>query len=1309
MEQSSCTEDRIQHVLERCLCDLGLNTPDKQLWNAGLCINRWCLEELVKRDGHNFLILLQKVLKKTKEVLEQCRYELVVPLTLLFSSTLLKAPPVSPDCGVLQEAYLLFHSFLAWPEPCCSASKRLLNIIQQELRAPGISFQRLVRAEQSVSPQIHHSKTIMVLLVSPDDDVPPEVQSVAEQLSSTEHSNRDVTITLILHGFQAALGARDLQALHTALQTKRHDELEQLMKVVTDSMETAASAADLSTARQGLIHSMERLRESLAAPAPANGSDTGAVETFMLPFPNCRTCSWENDNFDFLNHILDSDLDSPEECFLKGEIEEEDINDTSVDEEDEVEGSKPDRDFQNHRISTASSSSRDSTFSSYSLSSSWSVSTPSGSSGIESDFSEDMTHEDTEEGQDSQPKPRKKPKKKSRSILGVERFSLLFKNPRSPSVCRRVQSMGHRADFTKDYHKNGSQLKHSLCRQIHPLRGTTAALDPLSPQKHMCVRRRPILSCDEGDVAEVPTLVKVVVFGGDKEAGRLARAYSDLQQKESKCPRLTRMCKLQFYFVPTKRRTTGSPGQTPTEGQIGGSNKAAASESNDSVLEENTTDIAQMLGMLDPWYERNVLNMLSLSSDVLCQTACKDGDVSVSRGNVESLPLLADLVLYYCRHADQPVLVQLYQAELTLAGGERRREVFIHSLELGHSAGTRAVKAMGAASKRFGIDKEREAVPLTLSVAYNKVAVSGRSQWMQTEIVCTSINLYKACRKPEQLDSRVESLRLMMTEVLKRQCSKSKKGYNQHISISEVKVDKVQVSSGEDGTTFAVCLDQDEKKFIQSVTRCEVSLCCKPGSSSDWKSYKPLPGQVQPLHPSYCSLLCLPITSFTASSYSKLWINAENMDDHPALSAYNDVQAILKEMNSQSASQKGRLRWILQKKLESDPSCSILLIQVLVKELKKKLKTTCKTQSYVHVIPVLHTIYYVVIQSGGMIPASLYQTVYECLIKLLILPTPYCTVVLSTLRSIKMEMITPGSLYQRRVVAEQNLKSEHLTVQEKVFVLADPAVFSAPLEATVRAHFEAPSSFRNTTTMEKNVVLHVLHTGLGATCQSSRLAQALKALEDHVVEKYFQEVVLTVEQSIKHGPGGYLNKLHDIYRNILTDCREEITKVDHGSLVYGATLPFPEINFQLWRSEEDLWNLLVKFALDCCRNSSTDEEVKDKKGLVQSEDDQKERNPTSVFNRRKAFKNMKPADKITLMREKIEAFPGSSPAFKEDRRRHTARVVLSISVFHIFPNRERESKRLVLTKRLDIQFYYIPVTDVEPSSIPPVSYTQNTD
>lgn len=44
---------------------------------------------------------------------------------------------MSLDCGVLQDANLLFRDFLTWPEPYFSACKNLLNTIQQELRAPG--------------------------------------------------------------------------------------------------------------------------------------------------------------------------------------------------------------------------------------------------------------------------------------------------------------------------------------------------------------------------------------------------------------------------------------------------------------------------------------------------------------------------------------------------------------------------------------------------------------------------------------------------------------------------------------------------------------------------------------------------------------------------------------------------------------------------------------------------------------------------------------------------------------------------------------------------------------------------------------------------------------------------------------------------------------------------------------------------------------------------------------------------------------------------------------------------------------------
>lgn len=200
--------------------------------------------------------------------------------------------------------------------------------------------------------------------------------------------------------------------------------------------------------------------------------------------------------------------------------------------------------------------------------------------------------------------------------------------------------------------------------------------------------------------------------------------------------------------------------------------------------------------------------------------------------------------------------------QLSLASGERRTEVFIHSLEMGHTAGTRAVKAMGAASKRFGIDGDREAVPLMLEVVYNRVVISGRSHWKRDTKVCTSINLTKACKNAEELDSKTECLQLTMTEVLKRQNSKSKKGFNQQLNLTEVKVDKVQVS-GAGNTTFAVCLDQDEKKVLQSVTRCDISVCYKPDSSADWRRRRSqTSAQIQPLDPTFCSLLCLPIFTF---------------------------------------------------------------------------------------------------------------------------------------------------------------------------------------------------------------------------------------------------------------------------------------------------------------------------------------------------------------------------------------------------------------------------------------------------------------
>lgn len=77
-------------------------------------------------------------------------------------------------------------------------------------------------------------------------------------------------------------------------------------------------------------------------------------------------------------------------------------------------------------------------------------------------------------------------------------------------------------------------------------------------------------------------------------------------------------------------------------------------------------------------------------------------------------------------------------------------------------------------------------------------------------------------------------------------------------------MDKVQII-GSNSCPFAVCLDQDERKILQSVVRCEVSPCYKPEKSdlsSPTQRPPDLPAQAAP---DLCSLLCLPIMTFSGA------------------------------------------------------------------------------------------------------------------------------------------------------------------------------------------------------------------------------------------------------------------------------------------------------------------------------------------------------------------------------------------------------------------------------------------------------------
>ncbi|KAG7327075.1 hypothetical protein KOW79_010476 [Hemibagrus wyckioides] len=836
MQHTSCTEDRIQHALDRCLDGLRSSEFLSQSWSTGWCMNRWSLEELLKRDPENFLILLQQILKRARQVCvcvcvcvqvqEECEYELVAPLTIMFESTLLQTPYCPIECDVLLQAREVFHGFLTWPEPYSSVCRSVLTTITQELRAPGISYHRLVKEEQGITAERQRGKTITVLLLNPAD-VPQTFLSVVQQLSAIDVSQREISMNLIKHALQCSLGTKyHTRTIQLALQSLSDDVLSHTLSCVSVILETAAAMTDTSAARAHVLKGLEEVRDKLNIPACSGVTCNGILQFLKIPTAKCYTIHWDTDNFDALSEFLETEPELSS-IFSEGQTEEDEVDEEDDDEEEEDEEveryeTEDCLDPRASMFSTTSSLSTASKDSMLSTSSDFSpvstLSSSSQASGTDSDFCEDIEED-----------PHVLvPIGKNKNAAGLsKRLSRLFK-PRGHSLCR-AKSLGNTDSKDKKdllpaarSKRSNSMPQQVLTLTVEPVQSENAAMKPV------CYRKRPILSSDE-DEDMGTALIRVMVFGADHVAGKLARAYNSLRKREKLSPRLTKHCRMKFFFIPVKR----DPIPNGAVSQSAASPLKNAQEVNTDVSEYSTNNIAHLLGMLDPWYERNTLCLLDLPLHVVCQQTSKSDSECVEDSVEECLPIMADLLLYYCRNASRPALIQLYQAELTLAGGETRTEVFVHSLELGHTAATRAIKAMGAASKRFGIDGDREAVPLSLEVVYNQVVISGRSQKTRAEKVCTSINLTKVCRTQEELNPKMEFLQLTMTEVLKRQNSKTKRNYNQQLSVTQVKVDRFRVC-GSGNTTFAVCLDQDEKKILQSVTRCEVSVCYKPDSCSDW-------------------------------------------------------------------------------------------------------------------------------------------------------------------------------------------------------------------------------------------------------------------------------------------------------------------------------------------------------------------------------------------------------------------------------------------------------------------------------------------
>ncbi|NXK28483.1 PI3R6 kinase, partial [Arenaria interpres] len=468
------------------------------------------------------------------------------------------------------------------------------------------------------------------------------------------------------------------------------------------------------------------------------------------------------------------------------------------------------------------------------------------------------------------------------------------------------------------------------------------------------------------------------------------------------------------------------------------------------------------------------------------------------------------------------------------------------------------------------------------------------------------------------------------------------------------------------------------------------------------------------------------------------------------------VRTLLRELDGHHPScqsDRGMLRWTLHKKIDQNPGNSSILVQILVKELERAERGDFRH----YIIPLLHTLMYALIKAP-CISDELCSRVYDFCKKLLTLPKPFCTIGLDYAIRLKMERTAPGMLYQRMVISEQSLKSDPYPYQEKIFIFADPELLSEAICNALVTDTEAAQVSQSPRACMCYVIIHAMQAALGEGCNVSGLKRSLQEMPTSDVEHWFQQVVAAVESAGQEGStdrGLHAARLEKIYHAVLS--APQAGDASSGGL-QGTPLPNPNISFHLWTEDDQLWKELVLFIRplsqscepNCLSQDLDNFEIQDiisececceqTRFSVLSTDSGIERDlpvaaeepfaPCSAETEQSRLqrkggikKKLSPLESVAFLQAGCNG-AGAKPLAKPPKRAgtppepaaplqrlHTARIVLLgddrilgrlAQAYHSL--RKRETRRVFLTPRLNLQFYYIPVVTGQPNTLAVVDH-----
>ncbi|XP_069728426.1 phosphoinositide 3-kinase regulatory subunit 6 isoform X2 [Phaenicophaeus curvirostris] len=463
------------------------------------------------------------------------------------------------------------------------------------------------------------------------------------------------------------------------------------------------------------------------------------------------------------------------------------------------------------------------------------------------------------------------------------------------------------------------------------------------------------------------------------------------------------------------------------------------------------------------------------------------------------------------------------------------------------------------------------------------------------------------------------------------------------------------------------------------------------------------------------------------------------------------VRTLLRELDGHHPAcqcDRGMLRWTLHKKMDQNPSNSSILVRILVKELERAERGDFRH----YIIPLLHTLMYTLIKAP-CISDELCSRVYDFCKKLLTLPKPFCTIGLDYAIKLKMERTAPGTLYQRMVISEQSLKSDPYHYQEKIFIFADPDLLSEAICNALVTDTEAAQVSQSPRACMCYVIIHAMQAALAEGCDISGLKASLQDMPMSDVEHWFQQVVAAVEDAgnkVNADRDQHAARLEKIYCTILSSSQAGDVPVGETQ---GIPLPNPKISFHLWTEDNQLWKELALFIRpltqscepECLSQDQDNFEIRDiisdcecceqTRFSVLSTDSGIERDlpvaadePSTPFSteteqsrlQRKGGIKKKPSplENVAFLQAGCNG-PAAKPPVKPPRRPgvppepmvpvqrlHTARIVLLgddrilgrlAQAYHSL--RKRETRRVFLTPRLNLHFYYIPVMTGQPDTL----------